>query len=291
MPRRVQPPPPFPAESVPLSSAARIPTDPTKHPGVSFRVRTGVGRPQTDEAGHDKGDGRPQGPVRGTKGAGADGPAQAPVSATTGRGEGGDQPRKRGVTPAASAGEPPLSPASRTRRALSALRHGRHRRGRGRAVLLLGLAAALGVAVLSLVRVAPDSGPGTAEAEPRHPAGLTAEPSAGVSATVVAAPPVSKAVVPVPTSALPTPANAGSDPGSPPAAANSTPTARPPGETPRAVVPQTSATPEVPATTPPAPPPAPTRPTTPTPTASASAPAPDGKGLCVPVLGLCLGLR
>ncbi|TGN81948.1 hypothetical protein E5083_02180 [Streptomyces bauhiniae] len=146
-------------------------------------------------------------------------------------------------------------------------------------MLLLGLASALALGVLSLVRVAPDSGPGTAEAEPRHPSTLTAEPSAGVSATVVAVPSAAKAPVSASPSTRPTPSTASS---SPSLEASPAPTARP-SETPRTAVQQTPAPPEA------APTPAPTP--TPTPTPSTTPPPPDDKGLCVPVLGVCLKLR
>lgn len=288
MPRRDQPPPPFPAESIPLVSPARIPTDPTKTPAVSFRVRTGVGRPQAPDAG--------------AKGARAVSRAQAPASARTGRGEESGQPKagttpaqvepapgadrpKKVVAPAAATAALPL--ASRPRRVLAALRHGRHRRGRARVVLLVGLAAAFAVAVPGLVRVAPDSGPGTAEAEPRHPSTLTVEPSAGVSATVVAVPSAAKAApASAPPSTRPAPSGAAGDPSSPGVQASPAHTA-PPSEIPRAAVQQSPAAPEAPATTAPAPAPTPT----PTPTASTTTPPPDDKGLCVPVLGVCLKLR
>ncbi|MFD4541056.1 hypothetical protein [Streptomyces bauhiniae] len=249
--------------------------------------------------------GRPQAPDAGAKGARAISRAQAPAGERTGRGEesgrpkvgttpaqvepapGADRPKKV-LAPAAATAE--LPPASRPQRVLAALRHGRHRRGRARVVLLVGPAAALAVAVLSLVRVAPDSGPGTAEAEPRHPSTLTVEPSAGVSATVVAVPSAAKAApASAPPAARPTPSSAGSAPSSPGVQASPARTA-PPGETPRAAVQQTPAAPEAPeapAATAPAPAPTPT----PTPTASTTTPPPDDEGLCLPVLGVCLKLR
>lgn len=269
MPRRNQPPPPFPAESVPLVSPARIPTDPTKTPGVSFRVRTGVGGPQAPDTG-----------VKGARTISRAQQQARPTPAEVAPAPAADRPEKA-VAPAAVTAE--LPPASPARRALAALRHGRHRRGRTRAVLLLGPAAALALGVLSLVRVAPDSGPSTAEAEPRHPSTLTVEPSAGVSATVVAEPSAAKAPVSASPSTRPTPSTASS---SPSLEASPAPTARP-SETPRAAVPHTPAEPEAPATTAPAPAPTPT----PAPTASTTTPPPDDKGLCVPVLGVCLKLR
>lgn len=274
MPRKTQPPPPFSAESVPLVSPARIPGDPTKSPGVSFRVLTGVGRPQA--------------PDTGVKGARAISRAQRqakPTPAPVVPAPTADRPEKAMAPAAVTAELPPASPA---RRALAFLRHGRHRRGRVRVVLLLGLAAALALGVLSLVRVAPDSGPGTAEAEPRHPSTLTAEPSAGVSATVVAEPSAAKAPVAAPPSTRPTrptPSTASSSP----SPETSPAPAAPPSEAPRAAVRRTPAAPEASAVTTAAPAPAPTP--TPTPAASATASPPDDKGLCVPVLGVCLKLR
>ncbi|MGA5727663.1 hypothetical protein ACPCI1_03345 [Streptomyces seoulensis] len=260
MPRKTEPPAPFSAESVPLVSPARIPTDPTKTPGMSFRVRTGVGRPQAPDTG-----------VKGAR------------TISRARQQVGPTPAQAVPAPAAGRPEKAMAPA--------ALRHGRHRRGRLRVVLLLGLAAALALGVLSLVRVAPDSGPGTAEAEPRHPATLTAEPSAGVSATVVAPPSASRAPASAAPSTRPTPSSTGANPGRISGTGAGTspapPAARPTG-TPRAAGRRTPAAPEAPAvTTAPAPAPTPT----PAPAASTTTPPPDDKGLCVPVLGVCLKLR
>ncbi len=259
MPRKTQPPPPFSAESVPLVSPARIPTDPTATPGMSFRVRTGVGRPQAPDTG-----------VKGAR------------TISRARQQMGPTPAQVAPAPAADRPEKTMAPA--------ALRHGRHRRGRIRVVLLLGLAAALALGVLSLVRVAPDSGPGTAEAESRHPSTLTAEPSAGVSATVVATPSASRAPASAAPSTRATPSSIGSNPGSPNSTGAETSPAPPaarPTETPRAEAQRIPAASEAPVPTAPAPAPTPT----PAPTASATTPPPDGKGLCVPVLGVCLKLR
>ncbi|MGW2211153.1 hypothetical protein [Streptomyces sp. NPDC001781] len=200
-----------------------------------------------------------------------------------------DRPERVAV-PAASTPKPPLPPASPTQRVLAVLRHGHHRRGRGRVVPLLGLAAALALAVASLVRVVPDSGPGTAEAEPRRPARLTVEPSAGLSAAVGPVASASKAAAAAaPRSPGPAPGDPGSRPGGPGGPRAEASPAHPtrPGETPSAPGQQSPATREAPTPAAPALPSAPA----PAPTVSASPSPPDEEGLCVPVLGLCLELR
>ncbi|MFI8350334.1 hypothetical protein [Streptomyces sp. NPDC085596] len=200
-------------------------------------------------------------------------------------------------TPAAATAVLPLlpepAPLTRTQRAVAVLRHGRHRRGRRRVVLLVG-AAVLAVAVLSLVRIAPDAGPGTAEAEPRQPWKLGADPSPGVSTTVVAVPSAAPAGASALGSARPTPSGTVT----PDAEATPTVTAptgrpsEPPPPPTTADVPQPQATthapPEAPAE---APAPAPTPTPAPTPAQSSTAPPQNGKGVCVPVLGVCLELR
>ncbi|TKT11031.1 hypothetical protein E4U92_03880 [Streptomyces galbus] len=154
------------------------------------------------------------------------------------------------------------------------------------------------VAVLSLVRLAPESGVGglgTAEAEPRtdHRSGATAGPDrpdrAGNAAATVAArataapsatpppagvtPPAVPGAAAAPTSVTVVPrSSAAARPGAP--APHRTPSA--PGPVP------TTRPPAPPATTAPAPPPSSAPP--------APAPTPRGPGLCVPLIGLCVDL-
>ncbi|MEU6813237.1 hypothetical protein [Streptomyces sp. NPDC046860] len=176
---------------------------------------------------------------------------------------------------------------------MAALRRGRHRRGR-RVVLLLAGAAVLALAVSSLVRIAPDAGPGTAEAEPRRPWKLGgAGPSPEVSATVVAVPSASTASASGRREAGPAPSGtvtAGTEATSAPTGGTVRPSAAATGVPQPPPAPHTPATPhtptEAPAPPPQAPPPAPTRSSAPPPT-----PPPESKGVCVPVLGLCLELR
>ncbi|MFK4109403.1 hypothetical protein [Streptomyces sp. NPDC002176] len=150
-------------------------------------------------------------------------------------------------------------------------------------MLLVAAAAVLGVAVLSFVRIAPDAGPGTAEAEPRRTSRLGVEPSPGVSATVVAIPSASPVRASATKSTPPTP----SSPVDISAEATPTrPTETPPplatsdAPRPTAATPHTTE-PEPPAKSAPAP----------TPTPTSTPPPPDKQGVCVPVLGLCLELR
>ncbi|MGW5103468.1 hypothetical protein [Streptomyces sp. NPDC004100] len=79
-----------------------------------------------------------------------------------------------------------------TKDAVPPPRRGRHRRPRPRKVLLAAGGLALAAGVLSLVRVAPESGlagPATAEAEPQHGWGAQGiGDSPGASATLAAAP-------------------------------------------------------------------------------------------------------
>ena len=174
---------------------------------------------------------------------------------------------------------------------------GRHRRPRPRKVLLAvgGLAVAAGV--LSLVRLAPESGVGglgTAEAEPRPDPGtgatdgadrpanaaatISADPAAIPSATSVMGgatptPTTASGVVPTPyASATPDPA----DPTTVPGAATAT---TPPAD-PQEPAPHPTSTTD----------PAPTRTPTPTPSRAANspAPAPSRPSLCVPIIGLCV---
>ncbi|BDH08139.1 hypothetical protein [Streptomyces seoulensis] len=312
------------AESVPLVSPGRIPTDPTKPPGVSFRVRTGVvqgaarggrdGLPRT-EAGAAL-SGAAVLPRAGTKRAEAAGRPEADMREAAGRPEAStreavdqeeadsaDRPKAAAAPPAPVAStavlpllpepEPDPDPPTRAWRAVAALRRGRHRRGR-RVVLLLAGAAVLALAVSSLVRIAPDAGPGTAEAEPRRPWKLGAGPTPGVSATVVAVPPASPVTEASPSaSARPTPSGTvtpGPETVPPPAAR--------PSEAPHPAATAAVPRPQGPAHAPPearTEAPAPAAEPTPVPTPSSAAPAPapkpSSKGVCVPVLGVCLELR
>ncbi|WP_330338142.1 hypothetical protein [Streptomyces sp. NBC_00557] len=171
-------------------------------------------------------------------------------------------------------------------------RRGRHRKPRPRKIVLAAGGLALAAGVLSLVRVAPESGvgaPGTAEAEPR--AGAT-DHAANTTATLSAAPTARPSATSVMGGSGPTPLATGSPATTPRPTAPTTapgagtaptsaPTSRtpPPGTTPR---PTASA---------PRPAPAPTThpaPTTPAP--SPSTPAQGPGGLCVPVLGLCVNV-
>ncbi|WP_405863048.1 hypothetical protein OG407_32080 [Streptomyces sp. NBC_01515] len=175
------------------------------------------------------------------------------------------------------------------------LARGRHRRPRPRKVLLAvgGLAVAAGV--LSLVRLAPESGIGglgTAEADPRPDPGSgtgdgTDRP-ANAAATISAGP----AAIPSATSAMggvsatPSPTTTFGVVPTPYATAAQTPVDANP-----TTVPETTT-----ATTPPpqAPAPRPTSTPTPTPaptpsrTANSPAPAPSRPSLCVPIIGLCV---
>lgn len=178
------------------------------------------------------------------------------------------------------------------------LPRGRHRRPRPRKILLAvgGLAVAAGV--LSLVRLAPESGVGglgTAEAEPRPDPGTGAtdgtDRPANAAATISADP----AAIPSATSVMggvtPTPTTASGVVPTPYATATPTAAADP------TTIPETTTA----ATTPPAPQepaphppsttaPAPTHTPTPTPsrTANSPAPAPSRPSLCVPIIGLCV---
>ncbi|MFG3095952.1 hypothetical protein [Streptomyces sp. NPDC048202] len=151
-------------------------------------------------------------------------------------------------------------------------------------MLLVVGAAVLGVTVLSFVRIAPDAGPGTAEAEPRRPWKLGAEPSPGVSATVVAVPSASPARASAVKSTPPTPSSpVGSSAEATPTRPTETPALLATPAAPRTTAPEASTEPEPPAESAPAP--------APTPTPSSTPPPPDKQGVCVPVLGVCLELR
>jgi len=171
---------------------------------------------------------------------------------------------------------------------------GRHRRPRPRKVLLAvgGLAVAAGV--LSLVRLAPDSGVGgvgTAEAEPSPDADRSAEHPANAAATISADPTAIPSAVPSATSVMggasatptaasgvvPTPyATAAPTTFPEPTTAPDAPQPQAPAATPAPQTPTTSTAPQ------PAPTPAPSR------TANSPAPAPSRPSLCVPIIGLCV---
>ncbi|MFI2759630.1 hypothetical protein ACH5A3_12220 [Streptomyces echinatus] len=181
------------------------------------------------------------------------------------------------------------------------VRRGRHRKPRPRKVLLATGGLALAAGVLSLVRVAPDSGvgaPGTAEAESRHdPGGAAAAGPANTAATVAA-----PTALPSATSAMGGRSLAPTSTGSPVPTAAADTDAAPPGDTavpasdPPAVptgAPDTPAGPPRPTQTASAPPQAPATPDpapapsrTPTPDPGTS--KPDHGGVCVPVIGLCV---
>ncbi|MEU1403328.1 hypothetical protein ABZ471_13375 [Streptomyces sp. NPDC005728] len=182
---------------------------------------------------------------------------------------------------------PPEEPAP----ALPALRRGRHRKPRPRKVLLAAGGLALAAGVLSLVRVAPESGvgaPGTAEAEPRLDPGGTTDDPADASATHAARATPLPSATSVMGGMSPAPATTGTATPTPPA----TPTALPGGTAVPTTIPTAAPQPTTTASTT-APRPSPTRTTptrTPTPTPSNSTPAPEPGEVCVPVIGLCVDL-
>ncbi|MEU6771077.1 hypothetical protein [Streptomyces sp. NPDC046759] len=176
------------------------------------------------------------------------------------------------------------------------VRRGRHRKPRPRKVLLAAGGLALAAGVLSLVRVAPESGagsPGTAEAEPRLGAGGGAtDHAANTAATLAAGPTALPSATSVMGGSSPAPsgtaaARATTGPAAPTTSAGGT--AVPAATT----VPTGPAAPPRPSATVSAPRPDPTASapasTTPAPGHSTAAPGPGG--LCVPVLGLCVDLR
>ncbi|SED47986.1 hypothetical protein SAMN04490357_4923 [Streptomyces misionensis] len=187
----------------------------------------------------------------------------------------------------------PAEPGGR----FSGFRRGRHRRPRRRKALLAVGGLVLAAAVLSLVRMSPESGvgaPGTAAAEPRLGPGVTPGTTAGptlrggstaTTATRTAGP-----------DALAPAASVPRGPGTAPAPAGSTRAPAAPGRSaapPRTVTtaPSAPARPTAPASTASAPPashPAPPPKPTPTPDPGQSAPAPGPGGLCLPVIGLCV---
>ncbi|MFJ9864360.1 hypothetical protein [Streptomyces sp. NPDC101165] len=179
-------------------------------------------------------------------------------------------------------------PTGTTLPVLPLVRRGRHRKPRPRKVLLAAGGLALAAGVLSLVRVAPDSGvgaPGTAEAEPRlDPDGTTDHASDPANDTTPTALPSATSVMGGFSAAPMTPATAT-------AAPRATPTTPPdstgipttiPTSAPRTTAPRPSST--TPTT------PTPTRTPTPTPSRTTQTPAPEQGGVCVPVIALCVDL-
>ncbi|MFJ6083937.1 hypothetical protein ACIQI8_21300 [Streptomyces sp. NPDC092369] len=179
---------------------------------------------------------------------------------------------------------------------------GRHRRPRPRKVLFAAGGIALAAGVLSLVRLAPESGVGgigAAEAEPgQQLPDIGTDRATNAAATLAASPVPSATSVLGGESATPT--------GVPVPTATTSPTALPgarvtPGPTtiPEAPnAPTTAPRAPAPATTAPAPQPTPTatQPPPPAPAPShttAPRPAPQpthDPGLCVPIVGVCVGL-
>ncbi|MEU7300538.1 hypothetical protein AB0950_01740 [Streptomyces sp. NPDC007189] len=163
---------------------------------------------------------------------------------------------------------------------------GRHRKPRPRRILLAAGGLALAAGVLSLVRVAPESGtgaPGTAEAEPRP--GAT-DHAANTAATVSATPTALPSATSVTGGSGPAPLATGSPETTPhPTTPTGADTA--PAPSPRTSLPGTPPHPTH--TTPtPRPTPTPTHPAPTSPAPSQSTPAQGPGGLCVPVLGLCV---
>ncbi|MFI1162434.1 hypothetical protein ACH4UM_02195 [Streptomyces sp. NPDC020801] len=200
-------------------------------------------------------------------------------------------------------------PTGSWRRSWSPRVRGRHRRPRPRRVLLAAGGLALATGVLSLVRLAPvapesgNGGPGSAEAEPHADAGNGRARSAGASATTGAGPAaLPSATVPMGgADAAPASGTSASTGSSPSAAAALPPSALPdttsvPTSVPT-TIPEAPNPPEhraptgasrPPATRDPAPRP------TPAPSRRTHSPAPSsggGGGLCVPVIGLCVGVQ
>ncbi|MEU3843225.1 hypothetical protein AB0E88_24690 [Streptomyces sp. NPDC028635] len=186
---------------------------------------------------------------------------------------------------------------------------GRHRRPRHRRVLLAAGGLALAAGVLSLVRLAPESGVpglGTAEAGPRtdHEPGrrTVAERSADAAATVSAAPRPGPSAADVmggkstgPVATVPAPAAAGRGPSAVVTPSASVPLSRPPataatgsGRTsaPPAAPPASTAAPAPP---PRAPAPSPSHSSTPPTPPPAGQPGDPGQGLCLPIIAVCLG--
>jgi hypothetical protein len=181
---------------------------------------------------------------------------------------------------------------------------GRHRRPKPRKLLFAAGGLALAAGVLSLVRLAPESGVGglgTAEAEPHPDVENGAGRSANTAATVASGPAdLPSAAVPLggvgaapARGAGPTPAQApsGADAASRPvlrngAAATSTgPTTVPKATDPTPGQPASTHAPRPAATTHPGTEPAPA------PSRSTHSQAPSDPGLCVSIIGLCVGAQ
>lgn len=205
--------------------------------------------------------------------------------------------RARETAPAATGVEtvPPALPGPRL---FGARVRGRHRRPRPRKVLFAVGGLALAAGALSVVRMVPGPGsgvPGTAGAEPREdvgggvsdgatnaaatlPAALGVSPSAtSVMGGVSATPTTGSKVVTMPT--------ATASPSATPSAAAVTPTTDTTTipEAPNTPAP-TATAPHPPASAPATPRPTPSRTTSPSPTQQPTRP-----GLCVPIVGLCVG--
>ncbi|MFB7573650.1 hypothetical protein [Streptomyces sp. NPDC056165] len=202
----------------------------------------------------------------------------------------------------AGAWTPPWGPRAR----------GRHRRRRPRKALLAAGGLAVAAGVLSFVRLAPESGPtrlGAAEAEPHaapgHDSGGSAGTPADTSATTAAGPATapSAAVALRGVSGAPVPDGSAVPVASPSAAtAAAEPSALPETTTVPTALAEDPDPPEYPehpehpeptnapgpsASTAPAPRP------TPAPSRSTQPPAPPsgGGGLCLPIIGLCVGIE
>lgn len=173
------------------------------------------------------------------------------------------------------------------------LPRGRHRRPRPRKILLAvgGLAVAAGV--LSLVRLAPESGVGglgTAEAEPSPDATRSADRPANAAATIRADPTAIPSTLPSATSVM------GGESATPTTTSGVVPTPYathiPTGGEPTTVPETTTAATPPPAPRAPAPHPTATTAPEPTPTTSRPAnspsPTPSRPRLCVPIIGLCV---
>ncbi|MET7378240.1 hypothetical protein ABZT08_05315 [Streptomyces sp. NPDC005526] len=177
---------------------------------------------------------------------------------------------------------------------------GRHRRPRPRRVLLAAGGLALAAGVLSLVRLAPESGVGglgTAEAEPHHPgAGYGADRTVETAATPGTAPAARPSAAFPLVSAAPTTAASGTGPRpsmsrSPADGARARTASGAPASVPTTIpeIPNAPDGPPAPTATS-APQPNPTPTPTPEPTRShgSHTPAPKQPELCVPIIGLCV---
>ncbi|MEU7055392.1 hypothetical protein [Streptomyces sp. NPDC046197] len=168
-------------------------------------------------------------------------------------------------------------------------------------MLLAAGGLALAAGVLSLVRLAPESGVGglgTAEAEPHPEAGTTTGDSTNTAATTGPGPTaLPSASLPMGgVSATPASGTAPAPTASPSANGGSPPKAPPGTATVPTTIPEATNPPDHPATGTSARPPATTHPAprpTPAPTHSTHTPAPQRSqpGLCVPIIGLCVSAQ